>query len=180
MAVRDQSGGGGAAGNGLREEIGKRRPFDLPEQEAYLNLIRTEAVLTALGQAIVRPFGLSEATYNALRILRGATLGESPPGQRSCREIGAHLVARVPDVTRLVDRLVRMGLAERDRCEKDRRVVYVRITRKGLDLLARLDRPILEMHRAQLGHLTRAELAELSRLLVKAREPHLREDPHEE
>lgn len=170
----------GAGGAGLREEIGKRRPFDLPEQEAYLNLVRSDAVLTALGQVIVKPLGLSGATYNALRILRGATLGESPPGKRSCREIGEHMVARVPDVTRLVDRLVEMGLAERDRCEQDRRVVYVRITRKGLDLLAKLDRPVLEMHKRQLGHLTRAELTELSRLLVKAREPHQRDDRREE
>lgn len=154
---------------GLKDEIGKRKPFDTPEQEAYLNLMRTESILCADFEALFRPVGLSEATYNALRILRGATLGENPPGKRSCHEIGEQLVARVPDVTRLIDRLETQGLAERQRCSDDRRVVYVSITRKGLDLLGKLDQPTLELHRSQMGHMTRAELSELNRLLVKAR-----------
>ena len=153
---------------GLREEIGKRRPFDTPEQEAYLNLTRTESLLRADFEALFRPYGLSEATYNALRILRGASLGDVP-GKRSCHEIGEQLVARVPDVTRLIDRLEAQGLAERRRCNNDRRVVYVSITRKGLDLLDKLDEPTLELHKSQLGHMNRAELAELNRLLVRAR-----------
>jgi DNA-binding MarR family transcriptional regulator len=143
-------------------------PFDAPEQEAFLNLIRTASVLTASFQRLFRAHKLSESTYNALRILRGSA-GEAH-GARTCSQIGEHLVAQVPDVTRLIDRLEQFGFAERVRCDKDRRVVYVKITRKGLDLLDTLDEPVLAMHRAQLGHLTPDELTELSRLLVKARQ----------
>ncbi|MCC6426069.1 MAG: MarR family transcriptional regulator [Phycisphaerales bacterium] len=151
--------------------MGKRNPFDLPEQEAYLNLIRTAACLNVEFERFFRDHGLSVATYNALRILRGATIGAKPPGRRACSEIGDQMVAQVPDVTRVVDRIEQLGLAERCRCENDRRVVYVRITRKGIDLLARLDKPLLDLHRGQLGHLSRRELSDLNKLLVKARKP---------
>ncbi len=161
----------------LRDEIGKKRPFELPEQEAYLNLVRTTAVLQPFAAALCREHGLTDATFNVLRILRGATLGE-PAGRRSCSEIGRHLVAQVPDVTRLVDRLIEQGLVERERSPDDRRVVHVRITKKGLDLLARMDKAVLDMHERQLGHMTRADLAELNRLLVKARAPHQEHEGH--
>lgn len=149
----------------LRTEIGKKKPFDLPEEEAYLNLLRTGSMLDAAFARLLRPAGLTESSYNALRILRG----HHPTGVPS-QNIGTQMVARVPDVTRLVDRLVETGLASRERTEHDRRVVIVRITRAGLELLGRLDAPIRALHKRQLGHLSRAELAELSRLLAKARE----------
>jgi len=151
---------------GLAGEIGKKRPFDLPEQEAHLNLLRTHSVLSAEGHRLLKPYGLSEALYNALRILRGHDEGSTP---KSCSDIGGMMIAQVPDVTRIIDRLEAMGLAQRRRTDADRRVVLVSITKKGMELLARLDRPVLEMHKQQLGHMTRAELRELSRLLEKAR-----------
>lgn len=173
---------------GLQHEIGKRQPFDFPEQEAHLNLLRTAGCLAMAFERLFRAHGLSEATYNALRILRGHT--EHTAGPRSIcdgkhdraaalpnggrdgvpsQTIGEQLIAQVPDVTRLVDRLVERGLAERHRIDQDRRVVLVRITKAGLDLLAKLDQPVRELHLAQLGHMSRRDLQQLSQLLVKAR-----------
>lgn len=152
----------------LQQELGKRRPFDLPEQEAYLNLQRTHSVLSAPFERLFEQHGLSSSGFNILRILRGAREAGLEHG-RPCHAIGDEMVARVPDVTRLVDRLEKAGLVSRCRCTKDRRVVYVAITRAGLDLLARLDGPTLDLHRAQLGHLTAEELRELSRLLERCR-----------
>jgi DNA-binding MarR family transcriptional regulator len=81
------------------------------------------------------------------------------------------MITRVPDITRLVDRLEATGLVERARTSEDRRVVLVKITKKGLDAIAPLDPRLVEIHKRQMGHMTRKELDELSRLLVKAREP---------
>ncbi|MBC7835737.1 MAG: winged helix DNA-binding protein [Phycisphaerales bacterium] len=152
----------------LQHELGKKHHFAHPEEEAYLNLIRTARVLEIDSLRLFRPFGLSEATYNALRILRG----HEPKGLPS-QMIGQQMVSAVPDVTRLVDRLCGAKLAQRRRDDADRRVVTVRITPKGLDLLAKLDQPLIHMHKAQLAHMSRAELAELNRLLFKARHPEL-------
>lgn len=150
----------------LAAEIGKKLPFDSPEQEAHLNVLRSASVLSGPFERLFDTVGLSESTYNALRILRGA--GEQG---RLCGEIGAMLIARVPDVTRLVDRLEKAGLADRRKSSTDRRAVHVHITRKGLKLLAELDKPLDQLHKQQLGHMSRKDLTELNRLLALARTP---------
>jgi DNA-binding MarR family transcriptional regulator len=150
----------------LKDEIKKTRPFDSQEEEAYLNLLRTTTVLAADFERLFKDAGLSEPQYNVLRILRGAGVGGVG---LPCLEIASRMITRVPDITRLVDRLETAGLVERARTSEDRRVVLVKITRKGLDAIAPLDKPIAHLHRQQMGHMARRELQELSRLLVKAR-----------
>lgn len=148
----------------LQHEIGKKQPFESPSEEAFLNIIRTASTLEGDIAPILREHGLTESSYNALRILRG-----HHPAGATCGTVGSHMVVRVPDVTRLLDRLEESGLVTRERDTVDRRVVIAKITRKGLDLLARLDKPLLDAHDAQLAHMTQQELRTLSRLLVKAR-----------
>jgi DNA-binding MarR family transcriptional regulator len=148
----------------LQQELRKKNPFDSPEQEAHLNLVRTTVMLGGAFERLFKAHGLSGATYNVLRILRG-----SQPHGRPCHEIGEDLVAGVPDVTRLIDRLEKAGLAQRVRCPKDRRVIWIQITKEGLKLLDKLDRPTLDLHRSQLGHLGKRKLKELSELLEEAR-----------
>ena len=79
------------------------------------------------------------------------------------------MVARVPDATRLLDRMEVMGLIERQRDAEDRRFVTTRITEAGLRLLAALDEPVLELHRAQLAPLDADEIQALTRLLARLR-----------
>ncbi|MBX9737972.1 MAG: MarR family transcriptional regulator [Phycisphaerales bacterium] len=174
-----RKGGGGGGGGGtkkapalspLAKELRKRAGFQSPEQEAYLNVLRTASVLGEHIFTILKSHGLSDATYNALRILRGGGEGERGVEGRNCSQIAADMVTRVPDVTRIVDRLEQTGLAARFRVTGDRRLVMVKITRAGLDVLAKLDEPIVRAHKEQLGHLTRAELDQLSAILVKARQ----------
>ena len=154
----------------LRRELKKKEGFDSLEQEVYLNLARTHAVLTGPLSKLFKAHGLSEATYNILRVLRGVR--RQPERGRDALpsgEVGDRLVARVPDVTRLIDRLVSAGLVERIRGDEDRRVVLLRITTEGLAVLRKLDKPVLDLHADTLGHLSRAELKQLSGLLEKAR-----------
>ena len=150
----------------LKDEIKKKKPFEHPEEEAYLNLLRTTAVLFAQFEALLKHVGLSEPQYNVLRILRGVG-GCGLPST----EIGARMITRVPDVTRLVDRLEAAGLVERCRIAEDRRVVQVKITAKGLSALAPLDEPLVALNKKLLRHMTRKELRELIRLLEKMRHP---------
>lgn len=149
----------------LQHDIRKKKPFDLPEQEAYLNLARTASFLDVDFDRLFKAHGLSNATYNVLRILRGE--GAKMPSL--C--IAERLVTRVPDITRLIDRLEKAGLVKRERCTSDRRVVYVAITSKGTSLLAQLDDAVRLLHKKQLSHMTRKDLGELNRLLELARTP---------
>lgn len=149
----------------LRDEIGKKQPFDLAEEEAYLNVRRTAATLESYFGRLFRKAGLSEATYNVLRILRAA--GEDG---RCWGEIRQDLVVPVPDVTRLIDRLEKSGHCERQRSVTDRRKVYIRITKKGLDVVNGLDEPVRNGLQGRLGHMAEADLRKLSALLERTRD----------
>lgn len=153
--------------HGLQHEIHKKRPFDIAEEETYLSILRTHSLLTNATERFLRDYGLSMATYNVLRILRAA----GSEG-KTCSQVGLDMVALVPDVTRLVDRLERASLVTRTRSHDDRRVVRVAITEQGLTLLAKVDQPLVELYRSQLGHMTREEHAQISSLLYKARHAH--------
>jgi MarR family transcriptional regulator, 2-MHQ and catechol-resistance regulon repressor len=148
----------------LQKELKKRNAFESAEQEALLNLLRTSDRFQTSMARLFRKYGLTPSQYNVLRILRGE--GNPLP----CLEIADRLIAAVPGITGLLDRLELAGLIGRERSSDDRRVVFAAITPHGLELLARLDGPLEEQHKRLIGHLTRAELTELCRLLEKARE----------
>jgi DNA-binding MarR family transcriptional regulator len=137
-----------------------------PEQDAFVALQRAAARLMDGVADLLKPYGLRPAQYNVLRILRGAQ-----PEELSCREVAGRMMTREPDLTRLLDRLEAAGLVRRARKDADRRVVRVSITPSGLDLLARLDAPMLELHRRQfaaLGARRAATLARLARRLLES------------
>ena len=161
--------------SGLAAEIGKASPFEVPEEELFLSLLRTTGWLNEGVTAVIREVGLSAPLYNILRILAGhAALTENagrPFEGIAVSRIGEHMLTREPDMTRLIDRLEKLGHVERRRCPEDRRRVLVIATDTGRDLAKDL-RPRLEAkHRDQLGHLSPAEQAALIDLLHKAREP---------
>ncbi|BCS33105.1 hypothetical protein TBR22_A23310 [Luteitalea sp. TBR-22] len=118
----------------LQAELKQTRPFRSPIEEAFVGLQRTAAVLEHALETALKPSGITSTQYNVLRILRGA--GE----QGLCRtEVGERMVRRVPDVTRLLDRLEEAGYIGRTRGGDDRRYVTTRITPAGLAALADLD-----------------------------------------
>lgn len=148
----------------LQRELRQGQPFTSPAMETFLNLLRTAEAARAAEADLLHEHNLTGASYNVLRILRGA--GDAG---HQCQEIGARMVTRVPDTTRLVDRLEQRGLVERRRCERDRRVVYVRIKKAALELLSQLDAPVAAMPERFFATLTAKDLRTLNQLLVKAR-----------
>lgn len=133
------------------------------EEVAFLELARTADVLSRRITQLLKTEDLSSNQYNVLRILRGA------PEGLPCGEIGNRMITRDPDITRLLDRLEKRALISRSRETKDRRMVMARITQDGLDLLNRLDEPVRDAHRSQLGHLGRERLRALTDLLRDSR-----------
>jgi len=150
----------------LQDEIKKKQPFDLPEQEAMLNILRTADQLQIRFARLFRKFGLTPQQYNVLRILRGE--GRALP----ILEVAARMITVVPGITGLVDRLESASLVERQRCEHDRRVIYVAIAPRALEILAEIDEPLEALHKQTLGHMTPEELSALTRLLEKSRKSH--------
>jgi DNA-binding MarR family transcriptional regulator len=143
----------------------KPKPGSCPEEVTYLEMLRTMEALSHRFAQVLKTEDLSSTQYNVLRILRGASEG------LPCGEIGNRMVTRDSDITRLLDRLERRALITRCRESKDRRTVWTRITPSGLELLARLDKPMRAAHRERMRHLGRERLSQLADLLRLARQP---------
>jgi DNA-binding MarR family transcriptional regulator len=149
----------------LQRELKQSRPFASPEVEAFLNLMRSADHAQREVTALLKPHDLTPAQYNVLRILRGAGAEGLP-----CGEIGARMVTRDPDITRLLDRLEKRGLTTRARSGDDRRVVQVRITDAGSAILDAVTPEALDaFHREQFKHLAPAQVGLLIDLLEAVR-----------
>jgi DNA-binding MarR family transcriptional regulator len=147
--------------------------FDSLEQEAFLNVWRTYDRLRGLEDDLFDQFELTPQQYNVLRLLQV----QVPDGLQTL-QLASRLVSRAPDITRMLDKLVERGLVERLRSETNRRIVEVRITESGSQLLEQISEPLRECHARQLGHLSAIDLKQLCQLLRKARGPHESTDSH--
>ncbi len=107
--------------------------FPTEEHKALLNVLFTANWVRHLDVARLAPYGLSPQQYNILRILRGAL-----PDRMAMNAVKERMLDRAPNATRLSDKLIAKGLVLRERCDQDRRVVYVRISATGLALLERI------------------------------------------
>ncbi|WP_310569966.1 MarR family transcriptional regulator [Gemmatimonas sp.] len=150
----------------LRDDLRQTKAFQSLHQEAFLNVARTEAVLHDGLDQVLGPLGLSLTQYNVLRMLRGAGIGGL------CRnEIRDRLITRMPDVSRLLDRMEAAGLVHRVRSAEDRRLVNTTLTERGGALVDELDAEVAAVHAKQLGHLSEPQLRSLIELLSIARSP---------
>jgi DNA-binding MarR family transcriptional regulator len=149
----------------IRDEIRQTRPFPSSSQEAVVALLRTADVLGRFVDRVIAESGITGQQYNVLRILRGSGEQGLPT-----LDIAERMIEETPGVTRLIDRLEAKGLVSRERCATDRRQVFCRIARPGLELLDRLDAPVKAAANDALRGLKRAEIAQLIDLLDRTRD----------
>ena len=147
--------------------VAEAKLFDSLEQEAYLQLWRTYDRLRELDERVFAQHGLSAQQYNALRVLRAAD-----PQPLATSALGARLVSRAPDMTRMLDKLEEQGLVRRRRSDENRRMVEVWITPAGRAAVDRLADAERQCGRDHLGHLDRKSLRAFIDLLKRARDPH--------
>ena len=145
----------------VARELKQQKPFFSPEEEIFLGLrIAAARVVDPWRTFLKSTVQLTNNQYNVLRILRG-----SHPATLACSDISERMIDRDPDVTRLVDRLETRGLVTRSRSRRDRRVVEVGISDKGLALVRGLDAHVQRLPKALLGHLGVERLRQLRSLL---------------
>jgi DNA-binding MarR family transcriptional regulator len=148
----------------LEDEIKQTQPFRSLEQEVTLNIMRTAAVLNDYLEQILKPFELSMPQYNVLRILRGAE------PEALCRnDIRDRMVTRMPDMTRLLDRMEEAGLVARTRQTEDRRMVVTRLTDKSRHVLSEIDPLVESEHQQRFLKLSKDEMKTLVALLSAIR-----------
>jgi DNA-binding MarR family transcriptional regulator len=149
----------------LQTELKQTRPFPRRATEAMLSILRTAAVLDHELAEALKPFGVTPTQHNVLRILRGA----EPTGLCG-KEVAERMVASVPDVPRMLERLEAMQLIGRERDAEDRRHVTARIAPKGLELLKKVEPRLQVVEQGRLGGLSERTLASLISGLAAIRE----------
>lgn len=138
------------------------RVRDIPEESVILSLIKAYNHVQTEQLKLFKRFELTPQQYNVLRILY--VRGE----QGLCNtDIASLMVTRVPDMTRLIDRMARDGLLERRRSEFDRRMVKIHLLPRGRERCQRIDAPLVKMTQDLMKHYSREEQSQLKRLLDK-------------
>ncbi|MGB5323207.1 MarR family winged helix-turn-helix transcriptional regulator [Lutimonas sp.] len=143
-------------------DLAKEINSTFPNQKvkALLNIKYTASWLDQIATELLKPHNISEQQYNILRILRGASK------EITVTEVKERMIQKSPNSTRLMDKLCDKKLIDRSRCESDRRVVFVKITKKGLDLLERIN--MADFH-SYMDRLTDEEAELLNKLLDRLR-----------
>ena len=145
----------------VARELKQNKPFSSHEEEILLGLrLAAARIVEPWARFLKTTAQLTPNQYNVLRILRGGH-----PARLACSDIGERMIDRDPDVTRLIDRLGKRGLVDRLRSRRDRRVVEVGITAKGLKVVSGLDAHVRRLPKALLGHLGTERLRKLGNLL---------------
>jgi DNA-binding MarR family transcriptional regulator len=147
---------------GIEKDINQYQ-FRNDYQKAEVNLIYTCNWINEKMKQIIDEADITTQQYNILRILRGSKM------PISTLQIRDRMLDKMSDTSRIVDRLVKKGLAEKATCISDKRLVDIRISEKGLALLEHLDIRNADIDNI-MHNLTEAEAIQLSYLLDKVRE----------
>ncbi len=145
-------------------ELKQSKPPATPQHAAQLSIIRTGTMLQDAFERALKPHDITATQFNVLRILRGAG------SDGLCRnEIGERMISRMPDMTRLLDRLEDAGYIKRERSDEDRRQVRTRLTEEGHRLLERTDADVESEQKRPFAGMDETELGTLIELLAKVR-----------
>ena len=111
----------------IEEEL--KHQFISPQQRAATNIIFTSNWILNIIAVTLKPTGLSLQQFNVLSILHGQEKQTA-----TVNLIKDRLIDRMPNVSRLLNKLMDKGLIEKERNLSDQRVVYVKLTPLGLEV----------------------------------------------
>ena len=149
----------------MSEALGRRllqTRFEGPHHEALLAVMLANATVDSMLDEMFDGSGITQPQYNVLRILNGVY-----PGAHCRSEIARRMVRRAPDLTRMLDRLVRLGLVERAKGERDHRQSMAKITDKGRALLEDMRPKAQHMSQLLADRLSADEARQLVTLLER-------------
>jgi DNA-binding MarR family transcriptional regulator len=147
---------------GIEKDI-QQTNFRNEFQKMSINIIYTANWLNEKMGQILATEDITQQQYNILRILRGS---DTPLSTLKIRE---RMLDKMSDTSRIVDRLIVKGLVEKTACVKDKRLVDITVTKRGLQLLEKLD-ALNEQIDSILKGVTEKEAQAMNQILDKLRE----------
>jgi len=149
---------------GIEQDI-QQPNFRNEFQKMGINLLFTANWLNEQIGKMLSDEGVTQQQYNILRILRGSA---TPLSTLKIRE---RMLDKMSDTSRIVDRLIAKELVVKNTCEKDKRLVDITLSPKGLDLVDQLDQ-FNDRIDALLKGINETEAATLNQILDKIRTVH--------
>lgn len=146
------------------EEAIQQQKFKSELHKAQVNLLYTAAWMNQQSTQALKPYNISIQQFNILRILRGLH-----PEQATVKLLTERMIDKMSNASRLVEKLKKKGLVERESCQEDRRRVNISITEAGLELLAAASCALEKASLRQLEYLNDDEAALLNELLDRIR-----------
>jgi DNA-binding MarR family transcriptional regulator len=146
----------------ISEEI-KQAEFDNVYLKAFINVLFTGNFLRYQQQQTLKPYGITLQQFNVLRILKGAH-----PQSLQAREIKSVMMDKSPDLTRLINRMIKNGWVNRNKSKTSGREVAISITKSGVKTLEKTNAVVLK-DVALMDRLSEQEAELLSNLLDKVR-----------
>ena len=140
----------------------KQEKFDNIEHESILNILVASNFINTQVEKICSEYKITLSQFNVLRILNG----KYPEGYPRC-DIINRMINPSPDVTRLIDRLIKDGFVERFNSKEDRRLSLARITEKGRNLLNDVNPEIRKLQITLFKKFNKEEKKNISILLEK-------------
>jgi DNA-binding MarR family transcriptional regulator len=151
---------------GIEQDI-QQPSFRNEFQKMGINLLFTANWLNEQIGKMLSEEGVTQQQYNILRILRGSA---TPLSTLKIRE---RMLDKMSDTSRIVDRLIAKELVLKNTCEKDKRLVDITLSPKGLQLVDQLDQ-FNDRIDALLKGINESEAATLNQILDKIRTVHTR------
>lgn len=146
----------------IETAIKQTKAFEDSREKAMVNILFTSGWLNQHLKDFFRPYNLTAKQYNILRILNGAERS------LSVSDIRERVLDKMSDITRISDRMKQKGLLEKGLNSKDKRLVEIKISQKGSELLKRI-KTEKKFPMDIIGKISSEDAAELSRLLDKFR-----------
>ena len=147
----------------IEDEI-QQKKFKNEYQKLGINILFTSTWISSFNMHSLKPHGISWQQFNVLRILRGMQ-----PKPATIKLLTERMIDKMSNASRLVEKLKKKGLVERQSCENDRRRVDIVITEKGLKLVNKasidLEKDMIE----NMSNLTKEDAEQLNNLLDKLR-----------
>jgi len=151
---------------GLEQELGLNKPFANRAHETLLNIVLTGTLLMKEAHQVLQPFGLTEAQFNILMLLKH----QFSNNRTNQTELGKMLLVNRSNVTGLIDRMEQAGLVRRLPDAIDRRVHLIEMTETGRDTLNKCESVYYKRIEEVMSYLSPEERDSLVSMLETLRE----------
>lgn len=116
------------------DEIFKNYTYTNEKHKALVGILFVAAKIEAHLEGLLEPYHITLRQYRIMRQLRAIN-----PGCISVYDMKDYLINKNADTSRLAKRLINTGWVEKTTCENDRRIINLKITEKGLEIMDAID-----------------------------------------